>query len=91
MKLNKLIKERRFDKRVTEWGLRHKMISAREYQQHLKSLPDLSHQKESMQGLKEEPLQRPVENPLENEEEELAQSEAENQEDGGMGESTGYQ
>ena len=80
MKLNKLIKERRFDKRVVEWGLRHKMISRKEYQQHLKSLPDLSHQKENLKGPKKPLLQRHAENPSEKE---GSQDETENQTDGG--------
>ena len=59
MKLNKLIKERRFDKRIVDWGLRYKMINAEEYQKHLKSLPDLSDQKEDMQGLQEKNTKTP--------------------------------
>ena len=41
MKLNKIIQEQRFDKRIVQWGLRHNVISPKEYQAHLKSLPDL--------------------------------------------------
>ena len=48
MKLNSLIKESRFDKRIIEWGIRHKMITHSEYQKCLQSLPDLSDQKESL-------------------------------------------
>ena len=46
MKLNKIIQERRFDKRIAQWGLRHNMITPQEYQAHIKALPDLTNQKE---------------------------------------------
>ena len=51
MKLNKIIKEQRFDNRIIEWGLRDNLISAKEYAEYLKSLPDLSDQTENMQIL----------------------------------------
>ena len=48
MKLNDLIGEFQFDKRITEWGMRHNNISQKEYEEYLKSLPDLSAEKDSI-------------------------------------------
>ena len=48
MKLNSLIKESRFDNRIVEWGIRHKMITYEEYKKYLKSLSDLSNQGKSV-------------------------------------------
>lgn len=48
MKLNDIIQDLRFDKRIIEWGVRYKIISREEYQKHLQSLTDLSDQKEDL-------------------------------------------
>ncbi len=48
MKLNNIIQDLRFDKRIVEWGVRYKVISREEYQKHLQSLTDLSDQKEDL-------------------------------------------
>ena len=46
MKLNNIIKDFKFDKRMIDWGLRYKSITHKEYEQHIKSLPDTSADKE---------------------------------------------
>ena len=48
MKLNNIIQDLRFDKRIVEWSIRYKITSREEYQKHLQSLPDLSDQKEDL-------------------------------------------
>ena len=48
MKLNNIIQDLRFDKRIVEWGIRYKITSREEYQKHLQSLSDLSDQKEDL-------------------------------------------
>ena len=48
MKLNNLIKDFRFDKRIVKWGVRYKTITYQEYEDYLKSLDDLSDEKESI-------------------------------------------
>ena len=53
MKLNILIKDLRFDKRIMEWGIRYNLITYQEHQQYLNSLPDLSDKKESIIDLKQ--------------------------------------
>ncbi len=53
MKLNNLIKNLRFDKRMIEWGTRYSIITYEEYQEHLRSLPDLLEKKENMVSDKE--------------------------------------
>ena len=46
MKLNSLIKDLRFDKRIMEWGIRYNLITHQEYQKYLNALPDVSDDKE---------------------------------------------
>ena len=53
MKLNILIKDLRFDKRIMEWGIRYNLITYQEHQQYLNALPDLSDKKESIIDLKQ--------------------------------------
>ena len=53
MKLNNLIEELRFDKRIIEWGVRYNIITYQDYQKHLQSLSDLSDEKESMVDIKQ--------------------------------------
>lgn len=48
MKLNKLIKDLRFDKRIIEWGIRYNLITHEDYNKYQKSLEDLSDEKENM-------------------------------------------
>jgi len=48
MKLNNIIKDFRFDKRLVEWNRINRVIDAKEYEEYLKSLPDLSDHKEDM-------------------------------------------
>ena len=48
MKLNNLIKDLRFDKRIVEWGIRYNIITYEEYKKYLKSLKNLSDKKEQM-------------------------------------------
>ena len=48
MKLNDIIQDLRFDKRIIEWGIRYKVIKREEHQKYLQSLPDLSYQKEDL-------------------------------------------
>ena len=48
MKLNNLIKDLRFDKRIINWGIRYKTITYQEYEDYLKSLEDLSNQTENI-------------------------------------------
>ncbi len=48
MKLNDLIKDLRFDKRITEWSIRYKVMTYEDYHKYLQSLPDLSDKKESV-------------------------------------------
>ncbi len=48
MKLNKIIHQFRFDKRLVEWNLSNKTISAEEYKNHLKSLADDSDSRQDM-------------------------------------------
>ena len=50
MKLNKRIKDLSLDKRMKEWSTRYNMITQKKYQEHLRALPDLSDQAESMTG-----------------------------------------
>ena len=48
MKLNSLIKDLRFDKRITEWSIRYNVTTYEDYHKYLQSLPDLSDKKESI-------------------------------------------
>ena len=40
MKLNQIIRQFRFDKRLVEWNLNNKVVSQKEYKEYLKSLAD---------------------------------------------------
>ena len=48
MRLNTLIKDLCFDKRIVEWGVRYNVITYKDYRNYLKSLPDLSDKKKSI-------------------------------------------
>ena len=48
MKLNNIIKNFKFDKRLVEWNLSNEIISINEYKQYLQSLSDLSTEKEEL-------------------------------------------
>ena len=48
MKLNNLIKDFRFDKRLVEWNLINGVVNKEEYEQYLQSLSDLSDSKEEV-------------------------------------------
>ena len=54
MKLNSLIKDFRFDKRMIDWGVRYKAITYQEYEDYLKSLEDLSNKKDSLTDTSQE-------------------------------------
>ena len=54
MKLTDLIKDLRFDKRLTEWGIRYTPLKEEDFQNYLKSLPDLTDQQENILASKEE-------------------------------------
>ena len=51
MKLNSIIRDLRFDKRIMEWNIRYNLITHQEYQEYLRSLPDLSDKKENIISL----------------------------------------
>ena len=61
MQLNSLIKELRFDKRITEWGIRYNVMTYEDYHKYLQSLPDLSDQKENITGEQIERKENPKE------------------------------
>lgn len=46
MKLNDIINEFKLDKRMVNWSLDQKLLTYKEYDRHLKSLPDLSSEAE---------------------------------------------
>ena len=48
MKLNDIISEFKLDKRMVNWSLEQKLLTHKEYEQHLKSLPDLSSESEEL-------------------------------------------
>ena len=51
MKLNNIIKNFKFDKRLIEWNLNNEIISVDEYEKYLQSLLDLSDKKEEISSL----------------------------------------
>ena len=61
MQLNSLIKELRFDKRITEWSIRYNVMTYEDYHKYLQSLPDLSDQKENITGEQIEREENPEE------------------------------
>lgn len=61
MKLNNLIKDFRFDKRIVNWGVRYKTITYKEYEDYLKSLEDLSDEKENIIDIDPESKENPEE------------------------------
>lgn len=61
MKLNNLIKDFRFDKRIVNWGIRYNTITSEEYEKHLKSLEDLSDEKENIIDIDLESKENPEE------------------------------
>ena len=48
MKLNSIIQDLRFDKRIMEWNIRYNLITHQEYQKYLDNLPDVSNEKEAI-------------------------------------------
>lgn len=48
MKLNDIMNEFKLDKRMVNWSLDSKLLTHKEYEQHLKSLPDLSSEAEEL-------------------------------------------
>ena len=54
MKLNDIVNEFRLDKRMINWSLDYKLLTHKEYEQHLKSLPDLSSETEESCALDQE-------------------------------------
>ena len=48
MKLNNIISEFKLDKRMVNWSLDQKLLTHKEYEQHLKALPDLSSEAEEL-------------------------------------------
>lgn len=61
MKLNNLIKDFRFDKRIVNWGVRYKTITYQEYEKYLESLEDLSDEKENIIDIDLESKENPEE------------------------------
>ena len=54
MKLNEIMNEFKLDKRMVNWSLDSKLLTHKEYEQHLKSLPDLSSEAEESDVLNKE-------------------------------------